>query len=93
MGRINGTTKYTQNANTPNYFKLWTLSFYRFKESGCTVFQGKDFMVRNYDYHPATYDGRYLLYQPTDSGLAQIGPVSRVTGRMDGMNESGLTMG
>ena len=31
MGRINGTTKYTQNANTPNYFKLWTLSFYRFK--------------------------------------------------------------
>ncbi|MCE3367396.1 carcinine hydrolase/isopenicillin-N N-acyltransferase family protein, partial [Staphylococcus aureus] len=46
---------------------------YRFtdlKESGCTVFQGKDFMVRNYDYHPATYDGRYLLYQPTDSGLA-----------------------
>ncbi len=27
---------------------------YRFtdlKESGCTVFQGKDFMVRNYDYH------------------------------------------
>ncbi len=69
---------------------------YRFtdlKESGCTVFQGKDFMVRNYDYHPATYDGRYLLYQPTDSGLAQIGPVSRVTGRMDGMNESGLTMG
>ncbi len=69
---------------------------YRFtdlKESGCTVFQGKDFMVQNYDYHPATYDGRYLLYQPTDSGLAQIGPVSRVTGRMDGMNESGLTMG
>lgn len=69
---------------------------YRFtdlKESGCTVFEGKDFMVRNYDYHPATYDGRYLLYQPTDSGLAQIGPVSRVTGRMDGMNESGLTMG
>ncbi len=43
--------------------------------------------------HPATYDRSYLLYQPTDSGLAQIGPVSRVTGRMDGMNESGLTMG
>ncbi len=66
---------------------------YRFtdlKESGCTVFQGKDFMVRNcHDYHPA-HDGRYLLYQPTDSGLAQIGPVSRVTGRMDGMNESGM---
>ncbi|EHJ07271.1 C45 family autoproteolytic acyltransferase/hydolase [Staphylococcus simiae] len=62
------------------------------KESGCTVFQGQDYLVRNYDYHPATYDGRYLLYQPTDGGLAQIGPTSRVTGRMDGMNEAGLAM-
>ena len=75
-----GLQKYTQNANTPNI----TLNFghYRFtdlKESGCTVFQGKDFMVRNYDYHPpATYDGRYLLYQPTDSGFRlKLVPVSR----------------
>lgn len=68
---------------------------YRFtdlKDSGCTVYKGSDYLVRNYDYHPATYDSRYLLFQPNDSGLSQIGPTSRVTGRMDGMNESGLVM-
>ena len=93
MGRVNGYARSTELTYKTNDIKFCTLSFHRFKESGCTVFQGKDFMVRNYDYHPATYDGRYLLFQPNDGGLAQIGPTSRVTGRMDGMNEAGLTMG
>ncbi|MCD8908376.1 C45 family autoproteolytic acyltransferase/hydrolase [Staphylococcus arlettae] len=82
--------------NLPSNQMVLNFAHYRFtplKNSGCTVYLGNDYMVRNYDYHPATYDGRYLLFQPTDGGLAQIGPTSRVTGRMDGMNEAGLVMG
>ncbi|AVL77830.1 MULTISPECIES: C45 family autoproteolytic acyltransferase/hydolase [Staphylococcus] len=82
--------------NLPTKQMILNFGHYRFtplKNSGCTVFLGNDYMVRNYDYHPATYDGRYLLFQPNDGGLAQVGPTSRVTGRMDGMNEAGLSMG
>jgi predicted choloylglycine hydrolase len=81
--------------NLPTRQMILNFAHYRFtplKNSGCTVFLGNDYMVRNYDYHPATYDARYLLFQPNDGGLAQIGPTSRVTGRMDGMNEAGLVM-
>src|SRR5699024_11659024 len=52
------------------------------KDSGCSVFLGKNFMVRNYHYNPATYDGRFSLFHPTDGGYAHIGPTSRVTGKM-----------
>ncbi|MDY5060126.1 C45 family autoproteolytic acyltransferase/hydolase [Staphylococcus simulans] len=76
---------------------VFNFAHYRFtpikKDSGCTVFLGDNYLVRNYDYHPATYDGRYLLYEPNDGGLAQMGPTSRVTGRMDGLNSAGLAMG
>lgn len=63
------------------------------EKSGCSIVTGKDFMVRNYDFHPKTYEGRYHIYEPTDTGYATIGPAQRITGRMDGMNEKGLVMG
>ncbi|EGQ3234147.1 linear amide C-N hydrolase [Staphylococcus pseudintermedius] len=81
--------------NIPTRQAILNFAHYRFTtlpESGCSVFVGGDYLVRNYDYHPATYDARYQLFQSTDGGYAQIGPMSRTTGRMDGMNEHGLVM-
>jgi predicted choloylglycine hydrolase len=72
---------------------LLNLAHYRIspKNSGCSVYLDDHHFIRNYDYHPNTYDGMYKLFQP-DHGYAHIGPASRVTGRMDGMNEHGLVV-
>lgn len=62
-------------------------------KSGCSILVGDHYLIRNYDYHPKTYEGRYTLFQPADQGYSILGPSQRVTGRMDGMNEKGLCVG
>ncbi|PYZ95121.1 acyl-CoA--6-aminopenicillanic acid acyl-transferase [Salipaludibacillus keqinensis] len=62
------------------------------KKSGCSAIMKDGVYGRNYDYHPKTYDGRFVLWQP-NHGFAHIGFAQRMIGRMDGMNEKGLALG
>lgn len=74
---------------------LLNLAHYRTnpQPSGCSIYVDENHFIRNYDYHPNTYDGYINLFEPTDEGYLTLAPVSRVTGRMDGINEHGLIMG
>ncbi|CAD2075029.1 C45 family autoproteolytic acyltransferase/hydolase [Phocicoccus pinnipedialis] len=78
-----------------NQEMLLNLAHYRTnpRPSGCSVYVDDIHFIRNYDYHPNTYDAQIDFFNPTDGGFTSVGPVSRVTGRMDGINEHGLSMG
>ncbi|GEM05536.1 choloylglycine hydrolase [Halolactibacillus miurensis] len=62
-------------------------------KSGCSIMNGSNIFVRNYDSHPDSYEGRFVMYQPTDGGYRSMGPSMQVTGRTDGINEKGLVVG
>jgi predicted choloylglycine hydrolase len=59
---------------------------------GCTSLANRSFYVRNYDFNDVLYDGRLVLIRP-NNGYASIGFSQQVVGRLDGMNEKGLTAG
>src|SRR5699024_12016677 len=63
-----------------------------YAKSGCSILTGNDFMIRNYDSHPAYYEGRYVIYKPTDNGYLTLVPSIQITGRTDGLNEKELAV-
>jgi predicted choloylglycine hydrolase len=58
----------------------------------CSAVMTGNVYGRNYDFRPRYYGARFALVQPTGS-YASIGSSELLTGRLDGMNEHGLTIG
>jgi predicted choloylglycine hydrolase len=64
----------------------------RMPTGGCSAVVSRNVYGRNYDFRPRGYEARFALLQPTGS-YASIGSSHQLTGRLDGMNEHGLTIG
>jgi predicted choloylglycine hydrolase len=58
----------------------------------CSAIMAAGVYGRNYDFRPRYYGARFALVQATGR-YASIGSSELLTGRLDGMNEHGLTMG
>jgi predicted choloylglycine hydrolase len=64
----------------------------RMPTGGCSAVMSGGVYGRNYDFRPRGYEGRFALVQARGS-YASIGSSHQLTGRLDGMNEHGLTIG
>lgn len=42
--------------------------YLEYGRSGCSIFTGTNYMIRNYDNHPQSYEGCYMIYKPSDYG-------------------------
>jgi hypothetical protein len=58
----------------------------------CSAVMTGDVYGRNYDFRPRYYGAQFTLLQASGS-FASIGSTHLLTGRLDGMNEHGLTIG
>ncbi len=58
----------------------------------CSASIAKGVYGRNYDFRPRYYGARFAFVQ-TSGSYASVGSSELLTGRLDGMNENGLTIG
>jgi predicted choloylglycine hydrolase len=64
----------------------------RLPTGGCSAAIHSAVYCRNYDFRPRHYGARLAFVQPAGS-FASVGTSEMLTGRLDGMNEHGLTVG
>src|SRR5699024_12586051 len=82
LEEINGLASAT-NVDIQEAIRLFSGNYLEYQRRGCSVFTDPHYMIRNYDSHPRSYEGRHLLYQPTDVRYATLGPSIPITCGLD----------